>query len=101
MSVWTAGEECSSSNIVGAHFVGIDGAQVHYRPAAVAQDNTTSIASVQEFLRRHPHVHNVALVQCTSVFLRAEHLRSARLLFDEGASGVVVDCVFAVVRWVG
>lgn len=79
-----------------------DGAQVHYRPAAVAQDNTTSIASVQEFLVRHPHVQNVALVQCTSVFLRAEYLRIAQRLFDEAVDrpGVTVDCVFAVVRWV-
>lgn len=68
---------------------------VHIRPIHLADDNTTSIASVQEFLAIHPEVNNLALVQCTSVFLKEEYLQEAVQLFQKRQ----VDCVFSVTRY--
>lgn len=48
--------------------------------------------SVQEFIAHHGGVQNVALVQCTSVFLRDRYLRAAWHSF------MVADCVFSVQR---
>lgn len=69
------------------------GAHVHLRPESVSRDQTTSIESVREFLQHHGHhIDAIALVQCTSVFLRPQYLREAMRQF------VAADCVFAVVR---
>lgn len=69
-----------------------DGALVHIRPSSAAADQTTSMESVQEFLSKHSNVQSIALIQCTSVFLRQRYLIEAWKQFD-GA-----DCVFAVQR---
>lgn len=71
-----------------------DGALVHMRPKSVATDHTTSMESVQEFLSQHAGVQNLALVQCTSVFLRERYLKAACHLFTSA------DCVFAVQRFI-
>ncbi|XP_077284888.1 CMP-sialic acid synthase, partial [Arctopsyche grandis] len=69
------------------------GAQVHNRSAESATDEATSIFAVQEFLHYHPEVEVLALVQCTSPFIRAEYLQAA---FSEIASGA--SCAFSVTR---
>lgn len=48
--------------------------------------------SVQEFLHKHPKVHNLALIQCTSPFIQTTYLKEAFNLFKYS------DCVFAAVR---
>lgn len=70
------------------------GANVHWRHESTARDESTSLEAVQEFLRGHPNVRNIALIQCTSVFIHEKYLEKAVGLFDED-----VDCVFAVTRW--
>lgn len=68
--------------------------RVHLRPPEVAQDHTSSIESVREFLDHHPRVQNVALVQCTSPFLGVRYLDEALQRFQS----LRVDCVFSVTR---
>ncbi len=46
------------------------GAMVFARSAEFAGDEAASLDAVQEFLRLHPEVDVVALVQCTSPFIR-------------------------------
>ncbi len=71
---------------------------VHWRSSESATDTATSMAAVQEFLKSHPLVTNLALVQCTSPFIKPKYLVKAikRIKF--------YDCVFSVVtsfklRW--
>ncbi|XP_059613060.1 N-acylneuraminate cytidylyltransferase [Phlebotomus argentipes] len=65
---------------------------VHHRPESEALDTTSSIESVQEFLHHHPEIENVALIQCTSIFLRETYLELAYELFQKS------DCVFTVTK---
>lgn len=71
------------------------GANVHWRHESSARDETTSLEAVQEFLRGHQNVRNVALIQCTSVFISEKYLEKAFELFQRNEN---VDCVFAVTR---
>lgn len=71
------------------------GANVHWRHESTARDNSTSLEAVQEFLKGHPHIQNVALIQCTSVFIREKYLEKAIELFHHEKG---IDCIFAVVR---
>lgn len=68
-------------------------ADVHYRSEYSARDEATSIESIQEFLNGHSHIHNIALIQCTSVFIYEQYLEAATKLFTPD-----VDCVFSVQR---
>lgn len=73
---------------------------VHFRNEYSARDEATSVESIQEFLAAHRNYRNVALIQCTSVFIREEYLESAVRLFLDAN----VDCVFSVQRfdlWMG
>lgn len=70
----------------------LDGAIVHRRPANVSQDDTSSLMTVEEFLVKHPEVEILALIQCTSVFLRESYLIEAFYRMQTS------DCVFAVKR---
>lgn len=54
-----------------------DKVNVHWRDPKYAQDTSTSIESVQEFLRSHPTVSNLALIQCTSPFINRNYLVKA------------------------
>lgn len=54
------------------------GAHVFARSARFARHDTPSIESVEEFLQAHPEVDVVALVQCTSPFLRPGDFKCAR-----------------------
>ncbi|XP_031636239.1 N-acylneuraminate cytidylyltransferase A isoform X2 [Contarinia nasturtii] len=69
-------------------------ANVHYRSEYSARDEATSIESIQEFLNGHLHIRNIALIQCTSVFIYEYYLEMAVKLFNEPN----VDCVFSVQR---
>lgn len=71
------------------------GANVHWRHESTARDESTSLEAVQEFLKGHPDVQNIALIQCTSVFIRKKYLEKAVELFRQSRD---VDCVFAVTR---
>lgn len=68
-------------------------ASVYHRSEQFARDETASIDSVKEFLEKHKEVERVALIQCTSPFIRPEYLREA---FDKFKSPT--ECVFAVRR---
>lgn len=70
------------------------GVKVHIRPDHLARDETPSIDTVLEFLEKHKNVENIALIQCTSVFVAEKYLEEAMRLFHEPN----VDCVFSVVR---
>lgn len=70
-------------------------ANVHYRTEYSARDEATSIESIQEFLSGHLHIKNIALIQCTSVFISEHYLEAAVRLFHRRPS---VDCVFSVHR---
>ncbi|XP_030375641.1 N-acylneuraminate cytidylyltransferase A [Scaptodrosophila lebanonensis] len=68
------------------------GALVHNRPAQYAMDNTSSLDAVKEFLNAHQTINNVALFQCTSVFLKEAYIRQAVEKYKSH------ECVFAVRR---
>lgn len=70
-------------------------ANVHYRSEHSARDEATSIESIQEFLNGHSHVQNIALIQCTSVFIYEYYLEAAVNIFNGQLN---VDCVFSVHR---
>ncbi|XP_031353258.1 N-acylneuraminate cytidylyltransferase isoform X2 [Photinus pyralis] len=65
---------------------------VHWRSAKSATDEAPSILAVQEFLIDHPYIDAVALVQCTSPFLKGTYLQQAAMLLSGS------DCVFSVTR---
>lgn len=71
------------------------GAKVHYRPSYLAADQTSSIDAVQEFVSKHKHMKNIALIQCTSIFMQERYLEQAFALFNT----YDVDCVFSAVRF--
>lgn len=70
----------------------VDGANIHLRPENFADDHTTSIVSVQEFLSHHRDIKSLALVQCTSVFMSEIYLQQGVERFRDA------DCVFSVYR---
>lgn len=69
---------------------------VHFRSEHSARDEATSIESVQEFLNVHRTFNNIALIQCTSVFIREQYLEAAVQIFSNNDH---VDCVFSVQRF--
>ncbi|XP_037935941.1 N-acylneuraminate cytidylyltransferase [Teleopsis dalmanni] len=68
------------------------GAIVHRRAEIFAQDNSSSIDAVKEFLSKYNTVNKFALFQCTSIFLKEHYIRQAFEIFK------LTDCVFAVKR---
>lgn len=78
-----------------ANEAAVFGANVHWRHESTARDESTSLEAVQEFLKGHPDVRNIALIQCTSIFVREKYLEKAVELFRRNEN---VDCVFAVTR---
>ncbi|XP_061769061.1 N-acylneuraminate cytidylyltransferase A [Nerophis ophidion] len=70
------------------------GAKVHRRSAQVARDSTSSLETIQEFVRHHPHVDIVCNIQATSPCLHPFHVKEAlELIMLQG-----FDSVFSVVR---
>lgn len=70
-------------------------ASVHYRSKHSARDEATSLEAIQEFLSRHQNIKNVALIQCTSIFLREVYLAAAVKRFSSQSD---IDCIFSVYR---
>lgn len=70
-------------------------ANVHYRSEYSARDEATSIESIQEFLNGHRNIKNIALIQCTSVFIQESYLEAAAKTFSQHQN---IDCVFSVQR---
>ncbi|KAH8286841.1 hypothetical protein KR018_001533, partial [Drosophila ironensis] len=68
------------------------GAIVHHRPEKFARDDTPSIDAIQEFLNGHATIHDFALFQCTSVFLKSKYIQEAVHKYKSH------DCVFAAKR---
>lgn len=48
--------------------------------------------SVQEFIREHAEIQNLALIQCTSIFLKTKYLEEAFAKFPEN------DCIFSATK---
>lgn len=69
---------------------------VHYRSEYSARDEATSLESIQEFLNEHRQIKNIALIQCTSIFLREQYLQAAVDRFTAHSDNI--DCVFSVYR---
>ncbi|KAM4747862.1 N-acylneuraminate cytidylyltransferase [Rhinophrynus dorsalis] len=70
------------------------GAQVHRRCAEVSKDTTSSLETIQEFLKHHPEVDIVGNIQATSPCLHPEVLRKViHMIRKDG-----YDSVFSVVR---
>ncbi|XP_075154178.1 CMP-sialic acid synthase [Haematobia irritans] len=68
------------------------GALVYKRISYFAQDSSSSVESLKEFLYNKPFVNRFALFQCTSVFLRLQYIDKAIQKFRKH------PCVFAVTR---
>nr|BBB02484.1 CMP-sialic acid synthetase [Tribolium castaneum] len=66
---------------------------VHWRSEESARDDASSILGVLDFIHKHPEVDAVALVQCTSPFIKAEYLKQALEEIRKGK-----ECVFSVTR---
>lgn len=73
----------------------IDQANVHWRSKNTATDEATSVVAVQEFIKLHPYVDYIVLIQCTSPFLKVQYLEKAIFLLKTG-----FECVFSVTRYV-
>ncbi|XP_072315251.1 N-acylneuraminate cytidylyltransferase A [Eucyclogobius newberryi] len=70
------------------------GAQIHRRSAEVSKDSSSSLDTIQEFVRLNPEVDVVCHIQATSPCLHPFHLKEAlEYITDQG-----YDSVFAVVR---
>ncbi|XP_006633225.3 N-acylneuraminate cytidylyltransferase A [Lepisosteus oculatus] len=70
------------------------GAQVHRRSPEVSKDSSSSLETIQEFLRLNPEVDIVGNIQATSPCLHPFHLKKAvEMITEEG-----YESVFSVVR---
>lgn len=74
----------------------LDEVNVHIRPKKVSTDNASSLLATREFLEKHKEIDVIALIQCTSPFLRVEYLQQAFSCFRRRDC----DCAFAVTRFV-
>lgn len=70
------------------------GAQIHRRSAEVSKDSSTSLDTIQEFIRLNPEVDVVCNIQATAPCLHPFHLKGALQLITEQG----YDSVFSVVR---
>ncbi|KAM4714777.1 N-acylneuraminate cytidylyltransferase-like [Anableps anableps] len=70
------------------------GAKVHRRSPEVSKDSSSSVETIQEFLRNNTEVEVVCHIQCTSTCLHPSHLQKAlKKIIEDG-----YDSVFSVVR---
>ncbi|CAN0428005.1 N-acylneuraminate cytidylyltransferase [Lampetra fluviatilis] len=70
------------------------GAKVHRRSLEVSKDSTSSLETIQEFLKHHDEVDSVMNIQATSPCLHPEHLQEVISMFRSGQ----YDSIFSVVR---
>nr|CAD7263324.1 unnamed protein product [Timema shepardi] len=88
-SVWVSTDDDEIATVAQR-----SGASVHRRSAETATDTAPSIVGVQEFCVNHPEVVVVALIQCTSPFLRPSFLDTAFSMMSGGDH----DSVFSITR---
>uniref|UniRef100_A0A8C2A0X1 N-acylneuraminate cytidylyltransferase n=1 Tax=Cyprinus carpio TaxID=7962 RepID=A0A8C2A0X1_CYPCA len=70
------------------------GAKVHRRSPEVSKDSSSSLETIQEFIRLRPEVDIVCHIQATSPCLHPHHIREAlQMITEQGC-----DYVFSVVR---
>ncbi|XP_044733615.1 N-acylneuraminate cytidylyltransferase [Chrysoperla carnea] len=69
--------------------------QVHWRSEYTATDEASSLIAVQEFIRYHPEIDVVGLIQCTSPFIKKQYLIEAIHQFYGNPK---LECVFSVTR---
>ncbi|KTF84741.1 hypothetical protein cypCar_00046522 [Cyprinus carpio] len=66
------------------------GAKVHRRSPEVSKDSSSSLETIQEFIRLRPEVDIVCHIQATSPCLHPHHIREAlQMITEQGC-----DCVF-------
>ncbi|XP_077356161.1 N-acylneuraminate cytidylyltransferase A [Festucalex cinctus] len=70
------------------------GAQVHRRSPEVSRDSSSSLETIQEFIRLNPHVDILCHIQATSPCLHPFHIKEAL----EFITAHGYDSVFSVVR---
>ncbi|XP_030643616.1 N-acylneuraminate cytidylyltransferase-like [Chanos chanos] len=88
-SVWVSTDHDEIEKVAKAW-----GAQVHRRSLEVSQDSSSSLETMQEFVRQRPEVDVICHIQATSPCLHPRHLREAlQVILDQG-----YDSVFSVVR---
>ncbi|GJQ72442.1 hypothetical protein Trydic_g3518 [Trypoxylus dichotomus] len=87
-SIWVSTDHPSIADVAFRNNV-----NVHINSDENVQDTSTSIASVQHFLKYHEEVDVLGLVQCTSPFITANYLLQAINAIKAGR-----ECVFSVTR---
>ncbi|KAM7366530.1 hypothetical protein PAMP_015965 [Pampus punctatissimus] len=88
-SVWVSTDHDEIEKVAKSH-----GARVHRRSPEVSRDSSTSLDTIQEFVRLNPEVDVICNIQATSPCLHPFHLKEALSLITEQG----FDSVFAVVR---
>ncbi|XP_055386224.1 N-acylneuraminate cytidylyltransferase [Condylostylus longicornis] len=68
------------------------GALSHTRPKYLAEDETSSLDAVKEFLNKYKYIKKLALFQCTSPFLRHQYIKDGINKFQNS------ECVFSVTQ---
>jgi CMP-N-acetylneuraminic acid synthetase len=66
---------------------------VHWRSTESATDDASSVLGILDFVESHPEVDVIALVQCTSPFVRSRYLEQALEWVKRGR-----ECVFSASR---
>ncbi|XP_045108418.1 N-acylneuraminate cytidylyltransferase A-like [Portunus trituberculatus] len=87
-SIWV-----STDSEVIADCARAEEAEVHWRAPYTATDDASSVSAVQEFIKSHPEITIVCLVQCTSPFVQAMYLQEGMQKMARG-----YDSVFSVTR---
>ncbi|XP_076027731.1 N-acylneuraminate cytidylyltransferase A [Genypterus blacodes] len=88
-SVWVSTDHAEIAKVAEAW-----GAKVHHRSPEVSRDSSSSLETIQEFLRLNPEVDVLCHIQATSPCLHPFHVKEALdLIMQKG-----YDSVFAVVR---
>ncbi|KAL1137645.1 hypothetical protein AAG570_009341, partial [Ranatra chinensis] len=67
---------------------------VHWRESYTSTDQASSVLAVKEFIEKHPRIDVVALVQCTSPFLKVKYLERAYNMIISGQ----YESVFSLTR---
>ncbi|XP_051975457.1 N-acylneuraminate cytidylyltransferase B [Xyrauchen texanus] len=88
-SVWVSTDHDEIERV--AH---IWGAKIHRRSLEVSKDSSSSLETIQEFIRLRPEVDIVCHIQATSPCLHPYHIREALQMITEHG----YDYVFSVVR---
>uniref|UniRef100_UPI003AAB6A22 N-acylneuraminate cytidylyltransferase-like n=1 Tax=Centroberyx gerrardi TaxID=166262 RepID=UPI003AAB6A22 len=88
-SVWVSTDHDEIEKVAKAW-----GAKVHRRSPEVSRDSSSSLETIQEFIRLNPEVDVICNIQATSPCLHPFHVKEAvEMITQQG-----FDSVFAVVR---